>query len=67
VVRAIGGESGEAWVLPSGSRRYVNDHDPAKTRAAYRRLYALAAGALVAVSSLLWLGARAVGSLLAGP
>jgi glyoxylase-like metal-dependent hydrolase (beta-lactamase superfamily II) len=67
VVRAIGGEGGEAWVLPSGSRRYVNDHDPARTQAAHRRGYALAAGALVAVTSLLWLGARAIGSLLAGP
>ena len=63
--RAVGGEGGEAWLLPSTARRYLNDYDPAKTRAGVRRAQALAVAALVLVTSLIWLGARAVSSLLA--
>jgi glyoxylase-like metal-dependent hydrolase (beta-lactamase superfamily II)/ferredoxin len=62
---AVGGEGGEAWLLPSTARRYLNDYDPAKTRAGVRRAQALAVAALVLATSVIWLGARAVSSLLA--
>jgi glyoxylase-like metal-dependent hydrolase (beta-lactamase superfamily II)/ferredoxin len=63
-VRAVGGEGGEAWVLPRTARRYLNDYDPAKTQAGVRRAQALAVAALALVTSLVWLGARVVSSLL---
>lgn len=65
-VRAIGGESREAWLLPRGLRRYLKDHEPARAEAAVRRAYALVATSLVLLTGLVWLGVRAVGSLL-GP
>lgn len=64
-VRAVGGEGGEAWLLPRAVRHYLKDHDPLKTQKGVRRAQALAAAALVLVTSLAWLGARAVSSLLA--
>jgi glyoxylase-like metal-dependent hydrolase (beta-lactamase superfamily II) len=58
IVLAIGGEGGEAWVLPRGARRYLVDYRPERTDAAMRRLYAIAAAALLTVSMLLWLATR---------
>lgn len=63
--RAVGGKGGEAWLLPRTVRRYLNDYDPAQTQAGVRRAQALAVAALALVTSLIWLGARAVSSLLA--
>lgn len=65
-VRAIGGESRETWLLPRGLRHYLNDHEPAKAEAAVRRAYALVGASLVLLTTLVWLGVRAVGSLLTG-
>lgn len=63
-VRAVGGEGNDAWLLPRSARRYLNDYEPARTRSAIRRVQAVAAAALVLATSLLWLAAHAVGSLL---
>ena len=53
-----GGEGGEAWVLPRASRQYLTDYDPARSDAAMRRLYALAAASLAILSLLMWLATR---------
>jgi glyoxylase-like metal-dependent hydrolase (beta-lactamase superfamily II) len=66
-VRAVGGEGGDTWLLPHTARRYVNDHDPAKARTAVRRVQALAVATLALLTSLIWLGAHVVSSLLARP
>jgi glyoxylase-like metal-dependent hydrolase (beta-lactamase superfamily II)/ferredoxin len=60
LVLAIGGEGGEAWVLPRGCRQYLNNYDPAKTDAAIRRVYTFGAAGLAAVSLLLWLAIRMI-------
>jgi len=57
-VLAVGGEGGEAWVLPRASRQYLIDYNPATTDAAIRRLYAVAAVGLATVSLLIWLAVR---------
>jgi len=57
-VLAVGGEGGEAWVLPRASRWYLPGYHPARTDAAMRRLYALAAAGLATVSLMIWLATR---------
>jgi glyoxylase-like metal-dependent hydrolase (beta-lactamase superfamily II) len=64
-LRAVSGEGGNDWLLPRNARQYLNDHDPARTRGAVRRVQALAVAAVALVTALVWLGAHAVGSLLA--
>jgi glyoxylase-like metal-dependent hydrolase (beta-lactamase superfamily II)/ferredoxin len=64
LVLAIGGEGGEAWVLPRAARQYLSNYDPAQTDAALRRLYALGAAGLVSVSLLIWLATRMLWRLL---
>ncbi len=46
VLRLIGGESDDTWVLPHAVRHYVPDHDPTAAHAAIRRAYAIGAVAL---------------------
>jgi glyoxylase-like metal-dependent hydrolase (beta-lactamase superfamily II) len=63
-MRAVSGEGGEAWLLPGNARRYLNDHDPARTRTAVRRVQALAVTAVALLTALIWLGTSLVSSLL---
>jgi hypothetical protein len=60
LVLAIGGEGGDAWVLPRACRQYLTNYDPAKTDAAIRRVYTLGAGGILALSVLIWLAMRMV-------
>ncbi|WP_434389701.1 hypothetical protein [Melittangium boletus] len=63
VMRALGGEGGEALLLPAPVRRYLSHPTPARARAAARRLLAVGCLVLVTASGLTWLGVRLVGSL----
>jgi len=65
LVRLLSGDAGDAWLLPSAARRYVNDHDPKKTRAAIRRVQAFAVAALALVVAVIWLGVHLASAALA--
>ena len=62
LVRAVSGEGGDTWILPRDARQYVNDHQPARARTAVLRVQALVVSALTLVTSMVWLGAHAVGA-----
>lgn len=60
VVGAIGGEGGEAWLIPSASRGYLTDSRALRADGAARRLYALTAAALAMVMLIVWVTAHAL-------
>ena len=55
VLRLIGGEGDDTWVLPRAVRHYIRTRDPAAVQSAIRRAYALGSGALGALGALIYL------------